>query len=175
MQVRPLTNGQPPSEPTRRRLAMHLERPAGGLLALLFGLPLWALGGWYTLNGWAAALNLLSAKLAQPRRLDAPAGEVALLVMVGLALAYSLVEVRLRPRAPRGDYGFWALATLLWLVVILTDVGSTFLGVTTPGADAWAITRQVAASPYLAGAWALILTFVPEAFILLGIRLLFGK
>lgn len=139
-------------------------------LALAFGVTFWSVGGKYTLDGWVVGLNVLLGFLQVPARIPRPVGWWVLL-FIPLALAYSWVEVRARPSlVPRGAWDRWAVAVLLWVVVILSDVGSTFAGVQSPGPRPWPVSVWVAENDPAGGLWSLVLTFAPEALILYGIR-----
>jgi hypothetical protein len=62
---------------------------------------------------------------------------------------------------------FW----IAWLLIIATDVGSTYLGVVNPSPTSAPVLLQLALLPWLALVWAIILTVLPEYLILSGIRL----
>ena len=51
-----------------------MTAPAG-LMMILFGLPLWALGAKYTLDGEVIGINMLAAFLELPARVPAPTGK----------------------------------------------------------------------------------------------------
>lgn len=139
-------------------------------LALAFGLTFWAVGGKYTLDGWVTGLNILLGFLQVPARIPRPVGWWVLL-FIPLALAYSWVEVRARPPlVPRGAFDRWAVAFLLWGIVILSDIGSTFAGIQSPGPRPWPVSVWLAENDLAGGVWAVILTFVPEALILYALR-----
>lgn len=161
-----LANGQPitraPRNPGIR---------VGGMLLMLFGVLLWIAGSRYTLMGWHYGLNWFMAWLGLPTRLPAVAGYGVLLALP-VGLMYSLVELR-RPWTYRvKERDVLVLYWIIWALIVVSDVGSTFLGVKQPGASAAQLARQVAASDVVAAIWALLLTFVPEWFILGGVKLL---
>lgn len=156
--------------PTKR----HDNRRSGGLavalLALAFGIAFWAVGGKYTLDGWVIGLNVLLGHLQLPARIPRPAGWWILL-FIPLALAYTWVELRARPQRPKpGELDRWMIAALLWLIVILTDIGSTFAGVQNPGPRPWPISVWLAETDLAGGVWSVLLTFFPELLILYGLR-----
>lgn len=146
-----------------------------GVVLLAFGVPGWLAGGRYTVDGWVVWLNWFSTWLHIPASIPRIAGW-GLLLVLPVAYIYSQVEVTHRPVRRVGSHWrsagplFWAA----WLLIVATDVGSTYQGVRAPAPGAWEITRQVAAEPWLAFFWASILTFAPERLIIGGIRLL-GK
>lgn len=143
---------------------------AAGLLALVFGLAFWAVGGKYTLDGWIVGLNVLLGFLQVPARIPR-AVEWWVLLFIPLALAYSWVEVMARPGRPTSrGWRRWLVAFLLWLIVIATDVGSTFIGVQNPGIRPWLVSTWLAETDIAGGLWSIVLTFFPEALILYGIK-----
>jgi len=84
---------------------------------------------------------------------------------------YSRVETRIwhqragsLMRAPL----FW----IGWVIIVGTDVGSTYLGVRTPPADAWPITLQIASSAGVSFVVSLVLTFIPEWMLIGAVRFL---
>ncbi len=153
---------QTASRPTEKPQEQASPRswPAAIALAIVGGL-LWLAGAKYTLLGWVTGLNWFLGWLGLPARVPAPAGYY-MLIMIPAGLLYSLVEVK-RPWKQRNKSGeraalYWAI----WMLLVASDIGTTFAGVTTPEPNAWAISRQLAAIWPLAGAWAAVLTFVPE-------------
>lgn len=134
--------------------------PASLALFVVGGL-MWLAGAKYTLLGWVAGLNWFLSWLELPARIPAPAGYYMLL-LVPIGLLYSLIE-KLRPwkyhnKNPEKVALYWAI----WALLVASDIGSTFAGVSTPGPTAWGITKQIAAMWPIAIAWAVVLTFVPE-------------
>src|SRR5262249_28311608 len=116
-------------------------------------------------------LNWFLAWLGLPAGIPTPTGYYMLL-MIPLGLLYSLVEIK-RPwkyRSKRADKV--ALYWVIWAALALSDIGSTFAGVSKPAQDAWTIAKQVAALWPLAVAWAAVLTFVPEWLITGAVKLL---
>ena len=155
-------------------------RPRGSLAAALalfmFGALGWAAGGKYTTEGWIIWLNLFLGWLGIPARVPTLQGAGFILAAL-LAYVYSEVEVRHRPvrRVGKSRQVSPLPIIVLWLLIVGTDAGSTFQGVSSPARDAWTLTKEVAGQPLLAGTWSLILTFGPEWLILAGIRVLRGK
>ena len=140
-----------------------------GVALMVFGGALWIASAKYTLLGWVVGLNTALAWLGLPLRVPAPVS-YAILLAVPLGVIYSRVETRVWQgsrtifRAPL----FW----LGWIVIVATDVGSTYLGVRTPAADAWPITIQIASSALVSFVVSLVLTFIPEWMILGALRFL---
>lgn len=139
-------------------------------LALAFGLAFWMVGGRYTLDGWVIAINTLLGFLQLPVRIPMPTAWW-ILGCVPLALAYSWVEFGARPGRPgRPSWRGWFVGMLLWLIIIGTDVGTTFVGIQNPGPRPWAISQWLAATPWAGGLWSLVLTFWPELLVLYAVR-----
>lgn len=159
------------SRPLRRRLLGELW-PAG-LLAWAFGFPMWVAGARFTMDGWVVALNAVMAWLTLPLVIPHPSGYWVLLC-IPLGIGYSLVEFR-PPGRPRGaTLGRWLMLALLWLLVMLSDIGSTGLGMLHPGQDAWPVFIWLAQSLWAAGLSSVLLTFVPELLLIGGWRLIRG-
>lgn len=162
----------PPAMPrpsARPRASFTGGLRAGGAMLVLLGALLWLAGARYTLAGWHVGINWFLAWLGLPVRLPPIVG-YGVLLAAPIGVIYSLIELR-RPwhvRAP--DWQALTLYAIIWLIVVISDGGSTFLGVKQGGA--WTVAKQVAASDFISAIWALILTFVPEWFMIGGIRLL---
>ena len=166
----PLTGGELAESKSSRRIAPSMDAPAAAIMMLAFGLPLWAIGAKYSLDGWTIALNIAATVLELPTRLPEPSGWWNLLFLP-LGIAYSLVETRARlPKAARA--GTWIAVALAIGLTHLTDAGSTYLAVASPGADAWPLAIWVAQQVWPAALWAGFLTYVPEILIITGLRLL---
>lgn len=149
---------------------------AAAAALLFFGVLGWVAGGKYTAEGWIIWLNWFLAWVGIPARVPPLQGAGFILAAL-IAYAYSEIEVRHKPARRIGRR--WKLSPLpivaIWALIVATDVGSTYQGVSTPARDAWQITKQIAREPMLAGLWSIILTFFPEWLILGGIRTLRGK
>ncbi|NWG22709.1 MAG: hypothetical protein HXY39_20580 [Chloroflexi bacterium] len=168
-----------PAVAPRRAFAPYpiVEPPAragvgapAGLLMLAFGLPLWALGAKYTLDGVVIGLNLLAQFLELPARVAAPTGWWNLL-LVPLGLIFSYVEANVRPNIRGGASQLVALLVLLALTHGI-DVLTTYLGITAPSSLPPIVSQIINItwwSGYLA---ALILTYLPEMLIRGGWALL---
>jgi len=158
----PLTQSRAPINPGVR---------VGGVLLALFGLLLWVAGCRYTLLGWHAALNWFFAWLGLSDQLPPIIGRGVFLALP-LGLLYSLVELR-RPWSYRvRERESLALYWIVWILIVVSDVGTTFLGVTTPGENASTLAQQIAASVGASALWALVLTFIPEWFMIGGTKLI---
>lgn len=169
-----MTNGQPQGRPTEReeKQAPPPRRsdalwPAG-LLMLAFGAPLWLWGAKYSLDGWIIGLNMLLENILHvAARIPQPSGWW-MLIIIPLGILYSFVEVKVRPRWGASWQVLIAMI-VLFLLAHGTDLGSTFAGVTAaPAPNAWPLTRWVATNFYAASVWAVILTYLPEVLILVG-------
>lgn len=165
--ARRYTEDAQPAEKAQPRPPKAQSDWALGLTLLAFGGLAWLGSAKYTLIGWIVGLNTTLAWLGLPLRVPEVAGWFVLLA-VPLGVVYSRVETRVW----RGGGGlmrsplFW----LGWVVIVATDVGSTYLGVRTPPADAWPITMQIASSQGVAFVLSLLLTFIPE-WMLIGAKL----
>lgn len=161
----PLTNGKPLARP------LSSGEWAIGTALIVFGVIGWLAGARYTLFGWVAGLNLFLTWLGLPVAVPVPAGWW-ILAMIPIGLVYSRVEMQVW-KAHRRHGAALALFIIGWLLIVFTDVITTYLGVRTqPPADAWPITQTIAASAVLAFAWATILTFVSDWLIIGGWKLL---
>lgn len=161
----PLDNGQ--RTPARR------ERATGGLVALaivllVFGGIGWIAGGKYTVEGWVIALNMFARWLGIGQAIPLPRGWLLVGCVVTISLVYSRVELLAWRKQAQRMPAFW----LAWALIVLTDVGSTLLGVLNPAADAAPVFHQLAARAPLAIVWSLVLTVTPEYLILGGIKLI---
>lgn len=160
----PLTDGK-----VVARRGLNPLWPAG-VVCFLFGVPLWVVGAFYTLQGWAIGINLVAGVIHLPIRAPMPAGWWSLL-MIPMGLLYSFVEVKLAPRA-RADIGLWLLLAMIYALIIATDLGTTYLSVIDPNAGA--LTHRAASVWWIAAIWTTVLTFLPEWFMIGGSRL-FGR
>lgn len=159
----PLINGKPVAKKGGGEWAV-------GSALLAFGLLGWLTGARYTLLGWVVGLNLFFAWLGLPVEIPTPAGWW-ILTMIPIAVIYSKVEMQVWKAHKRRGQAL-ALFIVGWLLVVATDVGSTYLGVRSPQPEAWDITLTIAKSAGLAFVWSAILTFVSDWLILGGIKLL---
>lgn len=160
----PLDNGKPVSRPKGG------GEWAIGTTLLVFGAIGWLTGARYTLIGWVIGLNLFFDWLGLPVAVPTPTGWWVL-TMIPIALIYSRVEMQVwRVRNRHGQA--LALFMIGWALIVATDVGSTYIGVRSPAADAWPVTLTIAASAGIAFAWAAVLTFVSDWLILGGWKLI---
>jgi hypothetical protein len=149
---------------------------AAGLVALLFGVPLWITGAWYTLIGWVALLNMGARMLRFRGQIDLPAGGAALVGLIAIGVMYSIVEVHLFPVRRQGKQVV-TLPALMWLIYLLiigTDLATTGLGVLNPTPETPPLLMYLAASVQVAAIGTVVLTFLPEGLILGGLKLLRG-
>lgn len=168
---------RPAEQRTRRVLPPGTGERVGfvalGLLAIAMGVPGWIVGARYTVDGWIVLIGLLAPWVGVMAPITlAPESAAATVAAVGAA--YSVAEVLARPRASWRRLGaaVLALAALVWAAVIVTDVATTIMGVLNPAETAAAIALWIAARPPAASAYALALTFYPEAFIVGGIYMI---
>src|SRR5262245_38811164 len=94
------------------------------LALLIFGGIGWAAGGKYTIDGWHAGLTMFVRFLGAPFALPRPSGWLLLLLIAIVGVIYSRVELLIWRASSRKQVLFW----IGWLLVVLTDVGSTLLG-----------------------------------------------
>lgn len=145
------------------------------VLSLLFGIPLWLVGARYTFDGWLTGVNFMASWLRTPWRVPPMDWKVYLGLVIALGLAYSFVEVALYSTSKARKLGrVPTVLWILWLLVLLTDIGSTFLGVIVPEAGATPLALWAARSWFVTGLWSAVLTFIPEWLILGGGKLLRG-
>lgn len=166
-------------EPQPYRRAERAAEPAVlrsiplGLLAIAFGAVGWVLGAHYSVDGWVLALNLIGDTISVGGRVPDPTGVLRIALIVSLGLVYSIAEVKGRP-ITNVRWQVWAVSALGVALVHITDGGSTFLALMNPAANAWPISRWLAAQPFAAAVWALLLTYLPEALMILGYTLITG-
>lgn len=162
------------SEPLENGKAVKRSASSGewaiSLALIVFGVIGWVTGARYTLFGWMTGLNMFLAWLGLPIAIPMPAGWW-ILTMIPIGLAYSRVEMQVWKAHKRQGQAL-ALFALGWLLIVITDVGSTYLGVRAPQPEAWPITQTIAANTGMAFVWAAVLTFVSDWLILGGIKLI---
>ena len=162
------------SEPLANGKAIARAKSGGdwavGTALIVFGLIGWLSGAKYTLFGWVVGLNLFFTWLGLPISIPAPTGWW-ILTMVPIGIVYSWVEAQVWNAHKRHGQAL-VLFAMGWLLIVATDVGTTYLGVRTPPADAWPITLTIAGSVGLAFIWAAILTFVSDWLIIGGVKLI---
>lgn len=150
-------------------------RPRSPMLALsivllLFGGIGWIAGGKYTVEGWVVALNMFGRWIGLAQGIPMPRGWVLVIAVVVVSVIYSRVELLAWRKQAQRLPTFW----IGWVLIVLTDVGSTLLGVLNPAPDAAPVFQQLAATVPAAILWSIILTAAPEYLILGGYRLLRG-
>jgi hypothetical protein len=148
---KPLDNGQ-----IKQRQPLGASGWAIAVALFIFGAIGWVMGAKYTLDGWVIGVNMLLAWLGLPLAIPQVVGWFALLA-VPAGFVYSRVEVAAWQARYRKVAQFW----FAWLLIVATDVGTTFIGVVYAGGDS-PLATQVAAVPIVAFAWAVVLTFIPE-------------
>lgn len=161
------------SEPLESAAARSPERkPQGSLYALAivlltFGALGWIAGGKYTVEGWVVALNMFARWVGIEQQLSVPRGWWLVGAVIVSGVIYSRVELLAWRNTVHRLPTFW----IGWVLIVLTDVGSTLLGIVNPPPDAAPVFLQLAATPAAAILWALVLTAAPEYLILGGMRL----
>lgn len=159
----PLANGKPVAK----------RAPGGGsmiplaIVLLIFGAIGWIAGGKYTVEGWVVALNMFARWVGIEQQLITPRGWWLVGAVVVSGVIYSKVELLAWRKNAQRLPQFW----IGWVLVVLTDVGSTLLGVLNPAPDAAPVFHQLASMLPVAFIWAGVLTAAPEYLILGGVKL----
>ena len=141
---------------------------------MAFGTIGWILGGMFTLDGWVSWVNGVFGLARLPLAIPEVAGLWRLL-FIPIALIYSYVETRNRPLS-RDKGGKWKIeAPLFWvgfILITLTDIGSTAVGLQNTNPAQWGVLRPTIAwvlgDGWRIGTLATVLTFAPEWLIMGG-------
>lgn len=167
-------NGHRPREPEPLP-RMHIPR-VYGVVAFVGGIIFWPVGAVYTLDGWIWLINFVLVNwLGMPPLAPQLGSETRLLIAGCVGLIYSKVELS-PPRPARLGLAVWALAILVWGIVIFSDAGTTFAATVRPATPpALPILRWLAETWPAAAAWSLLLTFVPDQAIVRGWRIMWGR
>ena len=166
----PLVNGKPVEKKSLIASGGGNGNWAVGIALLIFGVLGWLAGAKYTLFGWVAGANLFFAWIGFPVVIPVPVGWWVL-AMVPIGVVYSRVEMLIWKAHKRHGQAL-VLFIIGWLLVVATDVGTTYLGVRSPAPDSWPITKTIAASAFMAFVWSAVLTFVSDWLIIGGTKLL---
>jgi hypothetical protein len=184
--VRPSNNDRTPVRST------PIPRPPSGssrivgLFALLFGIPLWLEAARFTRDGWILFIDWLCARFNIPWQVPSLDWRVAIALIAILGFGYSYVEMVKQPiRMPRNwrkdglSFGAWRFerrweAWIVWIVLIASDIGTTYAGAKNPDPSGLALMRDVIASGGMLAAYAIILTFIPDRLVRFGWRSLKG-
>lgn len=157
-----------------------------GLFALLFGIPLWLEAARFTRDGWILFIDWVCARFAIPWHVPPLHWGVALSLIAILGFGYSYVEMAKQPvRLPRNwrkdwlDFKAWKFerrweAWIVWIVLIASDIGTTYAGAKNPDPSGLAIMRDIVAAGGLLAAYAIILTFIPDRLVRYGWRAMTG-
>lgn len=122
----------------------------------------WLAGGKYTIDGLPLLVNEIAAFFRIPVRLPPITDWHWYLRLCWLPFFISVLERRYAPWRRLTASGIMIWILLVWLIVSGVDAGSTWLAVTHPPADAYTVSRQLAAIRPLAAAWSVATTFLPE-------------
>jgi len=155
-----MTTASPTTTTPRETRATAAIPRAYGLMAVLLGVAFWPLGAWYTAVGWAWVLNWLLALVALPWRVPTPEGVYGIAAAAIIGGIYSAIELS-PPRRKGVDWVSWLMLFVVWLFVIISDVGTTYAGMTQPSG--------------IAAVLAILLTFAPDQATMRGVRILRGK
>lgn len=161
----PLSNGKPVAKAPRGGGMWPLA-----IVLLVFGALGWLAGGKYTVEGWVVALNMFARWVGVTQQLPVPRGWWLVGAVILSGLVYSRVELLAWRKNAQRLPQFW----IGWALIVLTDLGSTLLGVLNPQQDAAPVFHQLAAALPVAILWAVILTAAPE-YLILGAWRLFRK
>lgn len=159
----PLTNGKP-----------VVRTPGSGgmwplaIVLLVFGVIGWIAGGKYTVEGWIVALNMFARWVGVTQQLAVPRGWWLIGAVAVAGFVYSRVETQALRKSVQRLPSFW----FGWVLIVITDIGSTLLGVLNPPAGSAPVLLQLAQLVPLAIVWSLVLTFIPEWLILSAWKLL---
>lgn len=144
-----------------------------GAIMVVFGVIGWLLGASYSLDGWVIGINLAADWIGLPVTIPAATGWLRGGLILALGLTYSLAEIRGRP--VRGaPFMVWIAVAIGLLLIHGTDIGSTFLATITVEPGANPLARWAAVTFWAAVVWAVILTYLPEVLIIVGIALIVG-
>ncbi len=159
----PLTNGKPVQRQAKPQASLY----ALAVVLFIFGGIGWIAGGKYTVEGWVVALNMFARWIGIGQQLTVPRGWWLVGAVVVSGFLYSKVELLALRNTVQRMPAFW----ISWLLIFVTDVGSTFFGVISPAPDAAPLFHQLATMAPVAFVWSLVLTLLPEYLILGGIKL----
>lgn len=160
------------SRPMPRSQASGAGRVMGAL-AFLFGGVAWLEGARFTRDGWIQFVNGLCYRLYIPWQVPELPWWAMMGLMFGIALAYSHVELNKLPISiPPGfrnlmrfrlwtvewDWRVWAVV----LVIIFSDVATTFVGAKNHDPNDIQILVQFARNNAQLAAYAFAITFLPD-------------
>lgn len=172
------TTSAVPARPSSSRIV--------GLFALLFGIPLWLEAARFTRDGWILFIDWLCARFSIPWHVPPLDWRMAIALIAILGFGYSYVEMVKQPaRLPRQwrkelfHIKAWRFerrweAWIVWVVLITSDIGTTYAGAKQPDLSGLAVMRDVIASGGLLAAYAIILTFIPDRLVRYGWRAIKG-
>lgn len=166
-----LKDGQPVG---RQYTAINwgLKWRATGAFAFLLGVPLWLVGARFTTLGAPGMIALTFSLFRISVHIPLPDGWTLFYLTIIVGAVISAAEFGCRPR--RSFFAqsllMGAVLFLVWSIANAGDLGSTFIGVTTPHADSWPITIWVAETTWAAIAVTIFLTYLPELLMIAGIR-----
>jgi hypothetical protein len=157
---------RPPEQPTetKPRLLRRGGAPETGIALLIFAAPMWISGARFTVDGIRLVLNWVLAWLTVPARIPAPTGWALLATAAIVGLLCSRIEiVRFPLRFVRGTIVWLGFGALIgWLLTSVGDAVTTYIGLTSPPAGAWAIHTWAARTLWASSSATAVLTFGPE-------------
>lgn len=169
------------TEPIARRTS-----PIVGIFALLIGIPFWLEAARFTRDGWIAFVDWLCARFGIPWQVPPLHWGVMFALVLAVGFGYSYVEIGKQPvklpknwRANLLNFSSWRIerrweAWIVWAVLIVSDVATTYVGARNPDPSGLAIARDIAASSGTLALYAILLTFIPDRLARFGWRSLFG-
>jgi hypothetical protein len=139
-----------------------------GLPLLAFGIPLWILAAKTTVDGWVAALNWFVGLFRIAPIIGALNGWLYIGLAAGIGLLYSKIEMHIpfSKANPRPD----TFSVFGWVILVISDVASTFFGLYPARADMVDVQTQIAHNLVFALIIAIIGTFLPDWMALIGAR-----
>lgn len=186
---------RPVSKVDDRPMTAHTDDyvvPASGkskivaLFALLIGIPFWLEGARFTRDGGITAINWICERFGTPWRVPELSWQASIIAMTLVGLAYTYIELGRQPvRLPRNlrkdflhfekwrferSWEVWAV----WIILVVTDVGTTYIGARNPDPSGLSIIRDIAAASATLAAYAILITFIPDRMIRYGWRTLKG-
>jgi hypothetical protein len=148
----------------------------------------WYYGAQFTLDGWIVWLNQILPRFRVPYTI--PPVPVSwwftMVLIIGVGLVYTRVEIN-PPVRYRGTLSVHDLLEIsnyrikawqvcaIWLVIVGTDIASTFTGVVNPHTDGWVVSLGAHLGDWRSYLVAAVVTFGPERLIVWSWKQLFGS
>lgn len=157
-----------------------------GIFALVIGLPFWLEAARFTRDGWIGFINWLCTRLSIPWQVPILDWKVMIGLILALGLGYSYIEIGKQPiRMPHKwsdalDFKQWEFQRrwevwAVWVVLIISDVGTTYLGAKNPDPSGLAIMADISSRAVPLAIYAILLTFIPDRLCKFGWHSIKGK